>query len=445
MPSEDPFYAINEDKDTLSLYPAGTILRKRPICLSECPGLQTNNLICWQMAFTSRGPFQDAQNAVATVIIPPNAEKRDKIVIQSPKASGAQPGCRTSFFLNKDNGSFFGATSELFFATDYLRRGFIVVVSDVQGQFDAFGSGPTAGHVVLDTIRAVLSFQELRLATIEDVRIVPWGYSAGGMATLWAAYFLESYAPELQQNIVAWSVGAAPTNLRETALSVNNSIAAGLIIGVLQGLSNIYPELSQFLQENMNKRGKVELNKARTGCFYEFMPSNMCANVLGVQDNQGVNRTGYFVTQDPLDQPIPKKVLNGNLLDIHSSIKGKNAEAPMAPIFVYHSIADRVAPIQEMDTLLEYWGTNGATIKYDRLKVWEHVSGAFAAHSQNLQWISSRLERRPLEIPSGRLTVADVNTLIDDEESKIILGSDRAQALARFYRNKYLRKSRPWF
>lgn len=223
-PADDPFYGTAATKEELARYPPGTILRKRGVYLTDFPDFDAETLVGWQIAFTTRGPFDDPQNMVATIAIPPNAGKRDKMVLQSPKASGAQPSCRTSYFLRRGSGSLTGAASEQIFMTDYLKRGYITVLTDAQGQFDAFGSGPTAGRAVLDTIRAVLSFKELHLAPREEVRIVPWGYSAGGLATIWAAQYLEAYAPELKGNIVAWSIGGVPTDLKATAYSVKGGI-----------------------------------------------------------------------------------------------------------------------------------------------------------------------------------------------------------------------------
>lgn len=311
------------------------------------------------MAFVTMGPLGDKQNVVATVMIPPNAGKRDKIVIQSPKASGAKPGCRTSYFLRRGSGALTGAASEQLFLSTWLDRGYVVVMSDAQGQHDAFGSGPTAGRTVLDTIRATLAFTELKLAPRKDVRVAAWGYSAGGLATIWAAQLLGTYAPELAANVVGWSMGGVPYDLRATAYSVNKGIGAGLILGVMRGLANIAPSLEQWLEENLNEEGKKQFAKTKTGCFFTFMPPNVDENVLGEPGDAASLKESYFKIAKPLDQQVPTEVLNQNALMTQFNLTHDEALVPRIPIFVYSTIEDYVVPIAGLDAIMDTWAQNG--------------------------------------------------------------------------------------
>ncbi|MCO5586163.1 hypothetical protein L7F22_040102 [Adiantum nelumboides] len=162
----------------------------------------------------------------------------------------------------------------------FLDRGYIICVPDYEGQRDSFGSGYDAAYCTLDSMRAVLKFsQTLKLAEPSAVKIIGWGYSGGAIAiagllrcecgfsflrTLAARKCekltrvpkLDIYAPELSENVVGWSMGGVPVDLRSVALSVNDTIASGLIIGVVQGLANSYPKLQKWINDNTTDDGK---------------------------------------------------------------------------------------------------------------------------------------------------------------------------------------------
>lgn len=56
------------------------------------------------------------------------------------------------------------------------------------------------------------------------------------VAQSWAARGMQTYAPELAKSIVGFSMGGVPVDLFASAISVNGGIAAGLIVGLFQGL-----------------------------------------------------------------------------------------------------------------------------------------------------------------------------------------------------------------
>lgn len=55
----------------------------------------------WQVAYSTRGPKNEPQVTITTVILPSHS-KKDKIVSYQPKTDSAAPNCRTSYGLNGD-------------------------------------------------------------------------------------------------------------------------------------------------------------------------------------------------------------------------------------------------------------------------------------------------------------------------------------------------------
>lgn len=460
LPQDDPFYGYNATVEELKPHAPGTILRSRAIYLSDFPGFHADEMIGWQIAFVSSGQTQDAaMNTVATVIVPPNAGDRSKILVLAPKTDSACPDCRTSYTLRRGSGSISGAASEQIFMIDFLRRGYIIAQVDYEGQYDAFGAGPTAGHSLLDSIRATLAFKELKLAPTEKVSVVGWGYSGGAVAIGWAAQMLETYAPELSGSIKGWSMGGVPADLFQVAHHVNDNLAAGLIIGVFRGLSNVYPKLEDWMQANTNQEGKDMLAIAKNKCFWSFMPANAFSDVLNLKPGGSGKDAGYFTVQgDPLTQPLAKEIMEENHLGAELPKTGDKKLVPKVPMFVYESIPDEVVPIAVVDDLIAQWTKNGvcpssckrlaclpssslhttgATIKYSRVEGWLHVGTIFAMQARNVQWISDCFEGKPVDVETdGPTQVASVPK-IDDEHSQKVLGVDRSRALAAFYEARY--------
>lgn len=126
------------------------------------------------------------------------------------------------------------ALSESVFMAPFLDRKWILVLPDYNGQFDAFGDGPLVGHCTLDAIKATLKFKPVRLA--RDAKVAVWGYSSGCQAMAWAASLQAQHAPELTDRIIGWAGGGCPVDIEGDAYHMNDSIASGLIVGVMAGL-----------------------------------------------------------------------------------------------------------------------------------------------------------------------------------------------------------------
>jgi hypothetical protein len=254
-PRYDAFYGYNEFESTIAQHAPGTLLRSRQVQIKSFVGLKGSSMQSWQLAYTTTGPL-GAEVTVCTIIIPPNAGKRDKIIVDCPKYDSANPSSRTSWTLRKGNGDPLNAAAEQVSMVPFLDRGYVAIVPDCEGQRDAFGCGVVSGKATLDAIRATLAFDSLQLAPRNEIKVAVWWYSGGAIAAVsarravilykvllamlavqaWAATYVEGYAPDLKDVIVGFAIGGLPANLTACALHLNVTISAGLILGIIQGL-----------------------------------------------------------------------------------------------------------------------------------------------------------------------------------------------------------------
>ena len=76
--------------------------------------------------------------------------------------------------------------------------------TDESNELSAFGPGHLAGQAVLDSVRAVLAFNQSQLDAA-STRVAAIGYSGGALATGWAAALQPTYAPDVE--LIASSFG----------------------------------------------------------------------------------------------------------------------------------------------------------------------------------------------------------------------------------------------
>lgn len=177
-------------------------------------------------------------------------------------------------------------------------------------------------------------------------------------------------------------MGGVPANLLSCAISVNDSIAAGLIIGIFQGLvrqegkvtggsrpiddclpfqANAYPPLQQWVDTNSTKEGKAVFQVARTKCFASFITDSFLKDVLNlVPDSTFNDHTKYFsMDTNPLLEPIPLSIVQENGLGAAFTATKESKLIPKVPIYIYQAISDYVVPIDTIDTLVKMWSSNG--------------------------------------------------------------------------------------
>ncbi|MGJ0118484.1 lipase family protein [Williamsia sp. MIQD14] len=372
----------------------GQILASRRISLAAF-SIVPFAVDAWQVSYRSSNTRDEPIASVATLISPRGTGERSHrrlVSWQSAEDSTAQY-CAPSYVLQQ--GSVPGPVSgtvnsslEVLQIASLLATGSSVVVPDHEGPQSAFAVGPLAGRIVLDGIRAARAFDPLGLAS--DARIGLMGYSGGAIATGWAAELQSTYAPEL--HVTAAAEGGVPADIRALVDLADGNLGSGLIVGGVIGVSREYPELARFLDRTATPAARALLAVKNPLCvayqaaLLPFLPV----------------RSLFAVPGDPLDQPVPRKVL-GNLR--------MGRATPAMPLFVYQSHPDWLVPVGPVDTLVDTYCSRGGQVDYLRDHFSEHLTLAVAGFLPAMLWMNDRLDGKPAR--SGCSTT-DVGTIAGD-------------------------------
>lgn len=402
-PQDDSFYGVYTAVSALEKLEPGTILRWRSIKVKPFPGLEADKLQAWEIAYVTQDEAGKKMTTVTTVIKPPNA-KADFILGHLPKTDAAIPQCRTTYSLRQGTAARFASLSEAVFLETWLDQGWIVFVPDYQGQHDAFGSGPIAGRGVLDATRAVMSFHETIGLTTAKPKVAYYGYSSGALASGWTAQLQATYAPELTDSIIGYAFGGTPVNLSEIATHVQKGIAAGLTLGVIAGLSNVYPALRKYVQDSLTKAGKELYKIAQEHCFADFMLAAVSKDVLGRE---------YWKVDSPLAETVPSSVLKELVMG------DKADQIPTAPLHIMQSLGDEVVPTKQVDDLVDNWASRGASIEYIRDETPGHVVLCFTGLPSTLKWLKARVAGEKSVSKPGKATVVTVKNSLFINENDI--------------------------
>ena len=110
----------------------------------------------------------------------------------------------------------------------FLAAGYVVAATDYEGLGTAgvhpYLVGESAGRSVLDAARAARNLPD----TGAGDRLLLWGHSQGGQASLFAGQLAASYAPELRLEATA---AAAPAGELQALLSDDSGTTEGIVLG----------------------------------------------------------------------------------------------------------------------------------------------------------------------------------------------------------------------
>lgn len=313
-----------------------------------------------------------------------------------------------------------------------LDRGWTIIVSDYESETCAFGAGYQSGYAFLDSIRAALAFEPMGVPKNEkgdyQAKVAMWGYSGGALAVGWAAQLQPTYAPDLSKYLVGASMGGLASDLKACAEYTNKCMSAGLIVGVLQGLANAYPDLQSWLDKNANTLGKTALNMALTQSFGVIMKALRNVDVLGT----------YFDTQDPLQVELISSIMQDNKL-------GTKDHFPTTPCQIYQSLHDEVVPYKTTDDLVVAWSAQGTCIDYVRDELSTHVVLCFTGTPLAIRWMQARFAGEPTIGQPGKPSILTVITSLDTNDASSTLGKQRQNEMQNLMENQYFKPDRHWW
>jgi hypothetical protein len=355
-PDQDVFYQPAPGYESKA---PGSVLKKRPVTVT---GLGIPLPV---KAFQVQSRSTDAKDrpvtVVSTVIVPltPYPSGRPLLSYQ-PATDSLGDQCNPSYTLRT------GLEKEIPLLALGLTKGWAVVVTDYQGPRDAYGAGRMEGHAVLDGVRATLASPEAGLTAQTKVGL--WGYSGGGLATGWAAELQPSYAPEL--NVAGVASGGTPADLGAAGRQMDGGPFAGLFLAAAIGVSREYPELLGIF----NAKGK-QLIAAM---------DDLCVTEEALYAFQSVKQ--YSDSADPLSEPIAREVMGQNKM---------GANAPKAPVYLYHSKFDELIPWSVGKAVNDAWCAKGAKVAFSTDYLSEHNVLAVTGGPAAVAYLSARFAGRP--------------------------------------------------
>jgi hypothetical protein len=366
-PDQDPFYAASIELDA---HPAGAILRTRSIALYGLP----LPVSAWQVQYRTNDangwPIAD----MATVLVPNwpwfGPGQRPLLSYQIAE-DGLDARCAPSYALR---GGWDLGGANTFIATPFiaeaLRRGWAVVTSDYEGPESRFLDGVNSGRAVLDGIRAARALEPDGVGPASPIGA--WGYSGGAFATLWAAQLQPEYAPDIQFAGIA--SGGVPVDWPAMAHGVDGTAQAGLAMLVLVAI--VENEPNSGVPELLNERGRTAVAEDAAACAPDFVVKYSNAHV-----------DDFAVVPDVLSHPdfraaTDRQELGGN--------------APVAPMYLYHSTTDDVIPVAGFTDLLGRYCAQGADISFVHSALPEHDVTAIGEAPGAMGFLADRFAGVPV-------------------------------------------------
>jgi hypothetical protein len=358
-PASDPFYRQPEN---LEAFRPGDVLDSRSVEVRMLRRVLKAD--AWHVKFRSTDTCGRAVSAVTTVMIPRepfDASVRPMLSYQ-PAIDSLGPAADPSFSLRRGN------QLELPLVSRALRRGWAVVTTDYTGPRHAFAAGVLAGRVVLDGIRAALTFAPAGFDG--DTPIGLWGYSGGAQATLSAAEQHSSYAAEL--NIVGVAAGGIPVDPANSTGDFEDvydgSVLSGIPLGALIGISREFPDVD--LLGSLTPEGKAMVAAAADMTVEQLFMSFPFLH------------WGHYLTV-PSVMDIP-----GLRAAFEASRLGR--ATPTAMMFMYHGVHEQNLPIADADKFVESYRQGGADVTYRRMRFGEHMAVALTGAPGALRFLSER-------------------------------------------------------
>lgn len=263
---------------------------------------------------------------------------------------------------------------------EMLRRGWFVVVPDFEGPRACFGATVLAGHATLDAIRAVLS-----LAGNDDIPLpndaglfkhAMWGYSGGSIASEKAAELQVQYAPELSTGLVGAALGGLVSDIWSLYSVVNKTRFTGLLILILLGVMNEFPEVDAYIRSRLKPNGPQNAT-----AFFEGRNMNA---LLAVSPFANQDIYGYFLNgrADLEESTIMHRIRKVEwMLGYHG--------APGIPLFVYKAVEDEMTLIADTDRHMAHYERHNVSVLYERNTVGDHITEIINGEGRAIEWLAS--------------------------------------------------------
>jgi len=175
----DPFYAKPLAAELAAVAP-GTLLRIREI-KPKAFFVFDVDAKAWQLMFRSTDGRGQAVASITTVLVPPNAPAKGRVLLSYQVAYDA-----LTLKCAPSQSAIRGRALEQPQISSALSRGWVVSLPDYEGLDSLWGAAVNSGQGVLDAVRAAQRFSPLGLDG-GNTKVGLLGYSGGSLASTWAA------------------------------------------------------------------------------------------------------------------------------------------------------------------------------------------------------------------------------------------------------------------
>ncbi len=250
-----------------------------------------------------------------------------------------------------------------------LSRGYAVLIPDHEGPWMAYAEPRVAGHVLLDSIRAV---RNVLPTEFTRSRFAITGYSGGAIASYAAAMLLDEYAPELSGVVVGAAMGGLLTDYRMVANRFNGHPASGILLVVALAMGREHPEILGYLN-HLAQWAATSPIKDSCG------DSNGPLGAVGIPIDVAAN------IRNPLNSGIADRIFGQ--LDLTDRKSGM-------PLYIYHAANDIWIPYENGEDLYLDQCARGVPAVH-RTEPGEHVIALFTGFPGEISWIDGRLRGEP--------------------------------------------------
>ncbi|RVW02370.1 lipase family protein [Rhodococcus spongiicola] len=253
--------------------------------------------------------------------------------------------------------------------TQAEQRGYAVLITDHEGPRMAYGEPIVAGRAILDVIRGM---RNLYPAEFGDSKLALTGYSGGSIATHGAVKQIDSYAPELADDIVGAAIGGLPADFEMLGRTMNGNLATGYFLAALFGVMREHPETLPLI----NPLGqRLLISTLKDECISDLamlgillIPVEALANVTNA-----------------LNSPVAH--------DIYAKLKMADLKSG-TPLYIFHGGQEFWVPALGARNLFDEQCGYGVATVYQQVPG-EHIIAPFTGTPGAFDWIDARLAGEP--------------------------------------------------
>lgn len=374
-PTGDPFFDVAPAN--LAQYAPGDIIQMRDVTWPAVPMVFLTVLTpvqhAVQLKFRTTNSAGAPSFGTATLLLPFNkwtGPGSRPVLLNAPPINALNRRCTPGYVfshgydITAGNGNDFVPSPTMWAAS----QNYAVVIPDHEGPLMSYAEPTVAGHIMLDTVRAV---RHLMPDQFGESRFAMTGYSGGAIASYAASMLSSEYAPELSPYLVGAAMGGLPVDYESFAKTFDGTYASGLMLTVTLALAREHPEILGRMNHLAQWAAISPLKDVCSSTMADigvFVPYAALANM-----------------RDPLHTEF------ADMMFRRLSLKGKKASMP---IYVYNGLHDPWMPVANAETFFGEQCALGVQATKS-IVGGEHILGYFNGFFGSTLWLGERLSGAP--------------------------------------------------